>query len=282
MLVSCPSRSQVRNFPASVISCFAVRVALSMLRTGFAVSRSLRRWCQRANCSIGVWISGVRSSVVRRWSSQVSKRARRGSPRLGIMWWWTSISRRCSTLRDGGSASNALCDNCNSRITDHGEQRGGRGVAHPGDDAFRARDRGEFGDEAFDPQVGGRVRFQDGLEVECEHAAGALPAAQALGFATATVAHEVGGDTGAVAADVGPGGGTARQQPLLTAERARPVGTGCRSEACPADRPVGPVRADPRDQGFRTDRIPRCRRCGDDRAGVVQSSRSTIRARTGR
>ena len=115
MLVSCPSRSQVRNFPASVISCFAVRVALSMLRTGFAVSRSLRRWCQRANCSIGVWISGVRSSVVRRWSSQVSKRARRGSPRLGIMWWWTSISRRCSTLRDGGSASNALCDNCNSR-----------------------------------------------------------------------------------------------------------------------------------------------------------------------
>jgi hypothetical protein len=71
--------------PASVISCLAHLVALSTLRVGSVFSRSRRRWCHRAICSMGVWMAGVGCSVSSRRSSQVSKPTSRRSSRLGIM-----------------------------------------------------------------------------------------------------------------------------------------------------------------------------------------------------
>src|SRR4029077_1076292 len=115
-------------------------------------------------------------------------------------------------------------------------------MAHPGDDAFRAGNRCQLGDEPFDAHIRWCMRFEDLLEIAGEHAAAAVATAQALGFASAVVAVEVGGDAGTVAADVSSGGRAAGEQALGAAERALAVGAGCCGKARAADRPFWPVR----------------------------------------
>jgi hypothetical protein len=90
--------------------------------------------------------------------------------------------------------------------------------------------------------------FEDLLEIVGYHATCATPCAEAFGFPSAVDAVQVGGDAGAVATDVLPGGTASGQQPLGAAERALAVGAGCCSEAGPADRSLWPVRPNLGDQ----------------------------------
>ena len=131
---------------------------------------------------------------------------------------------------------------------DLGQQGGGDGMAHPGDDAFGAGDHCQLGDEPFDAHIRWGMRFEDLLEIAGEDAAGAVTTAQALGFASAVVAVQVGGDAGAVAADVSAGGRASGEQALGAAERALAVGAGCCGKAGAADRPLWPVRPNLGDQ----------------------------------
>jgi hypothetical protein len=84
---------------------------------------------------------------------------------------------------------------------DLGEQVGGDGVAHPGEDAFWAGDCCQFGDESFDAHIGWCVGLKDLLEVTGEDAAGAVAPAQAFGFASAVVAFHVVVIASAIAAE---------------------------------------------------------------------------------
>jgi hypothetical protein len=100
---------------------------------------------------------------------------------------------------------------------DSGEEFLGVGAAHPGVDALRAVGLRQDSDQAFEAQIRGTAGVEESIQVGPEDAADAVAGAEPLGFGAAAPAGHVGGDAGAVPADAGPIGVSAREQPFFTA-----------------------------------------------------------------
>jgi hypothetical protein len=111
-------------------------------------------------------------------------------------------------------------------------------------DAFRALGFSQDSDEALEAQIRGTVGVEERIEVGSKHAADAVSCAEPLSFGAAALAGHVGGDSGAVPADVGPIRVFAREQPVLPAARAGSAGAQSGGEADPADGSVGPGHPD--------------------------------------
>jgi hypothetical protein len=120
-----------------------------------------------------------------------------------------------------------------------GEELVGLGPAHPGVDALGPRSGREHSDQAFEAQVRGSVRVQQLVEVGPKHTPDAVAGAESFGFRAAALAGHVGGDAGAVPADVGAVGGFAGKEPFFTAAGAGSADSQCGGEADAADGLVG-------------------------------------------